>query len=48
MIVRGNVMKTRKEALNFGLTFPDTYVDTPFKDKNWQLVRFKANKKAFL
>ena len=41
-------MKTRKEALNFGLTFPDTYVDTPFKDKNWQLVRFKANKKAFL
>jgi O-6-methylguanine DNA methyltransferase len=41
-------MKTREEALKFGLTFPDTYLDTPFHDPNWQLVRFKGNKKAFL
>ncbi len=41
-------MKTRKEALSFGLTFPDTYQDAPFHDENWQLVRYKGNKKAFL
>lgn len=41
-------MKTRKEALEFGLSFPDTYQDAPFNDDNWQLVRFKDNKKAFL
>ena len=41
-------MKTRKEALEFGLSFPDTYQDAPFSDLNWQLVRYKDNKKAFL
>ena len=41
-------MKTREEALKFGLSFPDTYQDTPFHDTNWQLVRYKGNKKAFL
>ncbi len=41
-------MKTRREALDYGLTFPDTYEDTPFNDTNWQLVRYKGNKKAFL
>lgn len=41
-------MKTREEALSFGLTFPDTYQDAPFHDENWQLVRYKGNKKAFL
>ena len=41
-------MVTRKEAINYGMSFPGTYTDTPFKDKNWQLVRLKANKKAFL
>ena len=41
-------MDTRKEALEFGLSFPDTYQDAPFHDDNWQLVRFKGNKKAFL
>ena len=41
-------MKTREEALGFGLSFPDTYQDAPFKDPNWQLVRYKGNKKAFL
>ncbi|MCR5295476.1 MAG: methylated-DNA--[protein]-cysteine S-methyltransferase [Lachnospiraceae bacterium] len=41
-------MKTREEALAYGLSFPDTYQDAPFHDANWQLVRYKGNKKAFL
>ena len=41
-------MKTREEALTFGLSFPDTYEDAPFKDTNWQLVRVKGSKSAFL
>ncbi len=41
-------MKTREEVLAYGLTFADTYVDTPFSDANWQLVRVKQSKKAFL
>ena len=40
--------KTREEILAYGLTFADTYVDTPFSDTNWQLVRVKQSKKAFL
>lgn len=41
-------MKTREDAVTFGLTFPDTYLDTPFHDTNWQLIRFKGNTKAFM
>ena len=41
-------MKKREEVLDFGLSFPNTYVDAPFHDANWQLVRVKGNKKAFL
>lgn len=41
-------MKTREEAVSFGLTFPDTYMEMPFKDTNWQLIRVKESKKAFL
>ena len=41
-------MKTREEAASFGLTFPDTYMEMPFKDANWQLIRVKDSKKAFL
>ena len=41
-------MKDREQALAFGLSFPDTYLDAPFHDPNWQLVRYKLNKKAFL
>ncbi len=41
-------MTTREEALKYGLTFPDTYPDTPFKDSNWVLVRYRKNKRAFL
>lgn len=41
-------METREEALEYGLSFPDTYQDAPFHDTNWQLVRVKKSKKAFL
>ena len=41
-------MKTREEALSYGLSFPDTYQEAPFHDPNWQLVRVKKSKKAFL
>lgn len=41
-------MRTREEALAFALSFPDTYQDVPFRDDNWQLVRVKGSKKAFL
>jgi len=41
-------MNTREEALEYGLSFPDTYKDAPFHDENWQLIRYKGNKKAFL
>lgn len=40
-------MKERKEVLNFGLTFPDVYVDAPFHNDNWGLLRYRKNKKAF-
>lgn len=41
-------MKTRKEILEYGLSFQDTYLDAPFHDENWQLVRIQGSKKAFL
>ena len=41
-------MKTREEALSYGLSFPDTYQEAPFHDINWQLVRVKKSRKAFL
>lgn len=41
-------MKTREEALTYGLSFPDTYREAPFHNPNWQLVRVKKSKKAFL
>lgn len=41
-------MRTREEALTYGLSLPGTYQDAPFHDPNWQLVRIKGSKKAFL
>ena len=41
-------MKTREQALKYGLSFPGAYQDAPFHDDNWQLVRYEGNKKAFL
>lgn len=41
-------MKTRQEALEYALSFANTYQDMPFHDMNWQLVRALPSKKAFL
>lgn len=38
----------RQDILDFGLSLPETYQDTPFSDTNWVLIRHKKNKKAFL
>ena len=32
-------MKTREEALKFGLSFKSVYEEKPFHDPNWQLIR---------
>lgn len=44
----GFSLTTREEALAYGLSFPDTYQEAPFHDQNWQLVRVKGSRKAFL
>lgn len=44
----GKTLKTREEALEYGLSFQNTYKEAPFRDDNWQLVRVKGSKKAFL
>ena len=44
---RGSQMTKREEILEYGLSFQDAYVDTPFHDKNWVLLRYRKNKKAF-
>lgn len=41
-------MTTREEVLKYGLSFDNTYQEAPFHDPNWQLVRVKGSKKAFL
>lgn len=41
-------MRTRKEVLDYGLSFPNTYQQAPFHDPNWQLVRVYGSRKAFL
>lgn len=40
-------MKTRKDALEFALTFPDSYQDAPFNDDNWQLVSDSPSKRIY-
>lgn len=40
-------MKERKEVLDYGMTFSDVYIDTPFHDPNWVLLRYKKNRRAF-
>ncbi len=40
-------MITRQEVLEYGRTFKDVYIDTPFHDDNWVLLRCKGSKKAF-
>ncbi len=40
-------MTERQEILDYGLSLPDTYIDTPFRDENWILLRYRKNKKVF-
>lgn len=40
-------MTTREEALSIALELPGAYIDTPFHDDNWVVVR-RGNKKIFL
>lgn len=41
-------MLTREEIIEYALDFEGTYQDAPFHDDNWQLVRDRRTKKAFL
>ncbi len=41
-------MKTRKEVLEYGLSFQIRIRKHRFMIPNWQLVRVKGSKKAFL
>lgn len=40
-------MKTRSDAISFCLTFENVYEDYPFSDKNWCVIRHRANNKVF-
>ena len=40
-------MTTRESILEYGIRFADVYMDTPFHDPNWVLLRYKKNNKAF-
>ncbi len=40
-------MTERKEILEYGMTLPDVYIDVPFHDNNWILLRYQKNKRAF-
>ncbi len=41
------MMNKREQVLKYGLTLPGAYTDTPFRDPNWILLRYRNNKKAF-
>ena len=41
------MMKTREEALAYGLSFPNTYQEAPFHDPNWCVIRHRKSKKVF-
>ena len=36
-------MTKREEIIQYGLTFEDAYVDTPFRDENWVLLRYRKS-----
>ena len=40
-------MKTREEAVQYALTFPDVYRDEPFHDLNWTVIRKKKAGRCF-
>ena len=38
----------REDVIEYALTFPGAYLDTPFRDPNVQLIRVRGIKKSFL
>lgn len=40
-------MKTRKDIIDFCLTFDGAYEDYPFNDFNWTIMRITDNKRMF-
>ncbi len=40
-------MRTKQEIIDYCMTFEDVYMNTPFKDENWILLRYKKNTHAF-
>lgn len=34
-------MTAREDVLDYGMTLPDVYIDAPFRDDNWVLLRCK-------
>lgn len=39
-------MRTREDAIRYGLTFDGAYTDRPFPRADWQLVRVRGSKKG--
>lgn len=37
----------RESLIQYCLTFPGTYQDTPFRDPNWLVIRLTGSKKVF-
>ncbi len=40
-------MITRESILDYCMELKDVYIDTPFHDTNWILLRYKNNTRAF-
>lgn len=39
--------ENKRRSIGIRLIINDTYIEAPFHDENWQLVRVKSNKKHF-
>lgn len=40
-------MKTKKDLIDYCLTFQNVYEDYPFRDNEWAVIRHRENKKVF-
>lgn len=40
-------MKSREEVIQYGLSFPDTYKEAPFREQNWQLATDSPTKRIY-
>ena len=41
------MITTRKDIIQHCLALPNSYLDTPFHDTSWQVIRHKENTKVF-